>query len=81
VWEAGLLAHARRAAVLREEHRVRVFHSSNPQSVNTFLVDGVVAGTWRHDGRRVVTEPFAALSGPAARALRDEADRLAELYR
>jgi hypothetical protein len=26
-----------------------VFHVRTPQSVTTFLVDGAVAGTWRHE--------------------------------
>lgn len=81
VWEACLLAHARRAGVLPEEHRVRVFQNRNPQSVNTFLVDGSVAGAWHHDGDAVVTEPFVPLSRTAAREVRDEAERLRELYR
>src|SRR5205814_1037106 len=52
VWDAALLVHARRTGILAEEHRPKVFNSRTPQSVNTFLVDGRVAGTWRHDGRR-----------------------------
>jgi hypothetical protein len=81
VWEACLLVHARRTGVLPEAHRVRVFQNRNPQSVNTFLVDGSVAGAWHHDGDAVVVEPFAPLSRTAARAVRDEAERLRELYR
>jgi Winged helix DNA-binding domain len=81
VWETCLLAHARRAAVLPEEHRIKVFQTRKPQSVNTFLVGGSVAGVWRHDGDRVVTEPFAPLSRAAAKDVRDEAERLHGLYR
>src|SRR5204863_9899415 len=47
VWDAILLAHARRSGVLAEEHRPKVFNARTPQPVNTFLVDGAVAGTWR----------------------------------
>ncbi|MEY2435147.1 MAG: hypothetical protein QOC92_4872, partial [Acidimicrobiaceae bacterium] len=43
VWESCLLAHARRAGVLPELHRAKVFENRNPQSVNTFLIDGSVA--------------------------------------
>jgi hypothetical protein len=81
VWEACLLAHGRRSNVLPEEHRLKVFQPRNPQSVNTFLVDGSVAGTWRYDGDAVITEPFAPLSRTTARALRSEADRLRDVYR
>jgi hypothetical protein len=81
VWETCLLVHARRAAVLPEEHRLRVFQNRNPQSVNTFLVDGSVAGAWHHDGDAVVIEPFVPLSRTAAREVSDESERLRELYR
>ena len=45
-WDATLLAHARRTQILPERHRPLVFHTRTPHSVNTFLVDGSVAGTW-----------------------------------
>ena len=50
-WDAVLLVHARRAGVLPEQYRPRIFSTKMPQSVGTFLVDGAVAGTWRYDGR------------------------------
>jgi hypothetical protein len=81
VWETCLLVHARRSNVLPEEHRPKVFRNRNPQSVNTFLVDGSVAGLWHHDGDAVVTEPFTPLSRTTLRAVRDEAERLRGLYR
>ena len=42
----------------------------------TFTVDGYVAGVWRVEKRRVVTEPFAPLPRAARRELEDEAARL-----
>jgi hypothetical protein len=75
-WDATLLVHARRAAILPEEYRPRVFHTKTPQSVPTFLVDGAVAGTWRHDGAKVDLEPFHRLDRATTRALREEAARL-----
>src|SRR5690606_42088247 len=39
-WDANLLVHARRAQILPEELRPRVFARNIPQSVPTFLVDG-----------------------------------------
>ncbi len=80
VWDATLLAHARRTNILPEEHRARVFNVKTPQSVNTFLVDGHVAGTWKHERGRVVPEPFARLAAADRKALAEEAERLAELY-
>jgi hypothetical protein len=75
-WDATLLAHARRAAVLPEEHRSRIFNTKMPQSVPTFLVDGAVAGIWRHDGAKIDLEPFGGLDRTTTRALREEAARL-----
>jgi Winged helix DNA-binding domain len=75
-WDATLLVHARRAAILPEEHRPRIFSTKMPQSVPTFLVDGAVAGIWRHDGAKVDLEPFGRLDRAATRALREEAARL-----
>jgi hypothetical protein len=79
-WDATLLVHARRAGILPEEHRPRVFDTKNPQSVPTFLVDGAVAGIWRHDGGRIDLEPFHRLDRATTRALREEAARLAALH-
>lgn len=76
-YDATLLVHARRALILPEEHRPRVFHTRLPQSVPTFLVDGVVAGSWRFADGRVELEPFAPLDAGTLRALDDEAQRLA----
>jgi hypothetical protein len=61
-----LLAHARRTGILPEEHRQKVFNIKTPQSVHTFLVDGVVAGTWKHEKERVKLELFGRLDKTAA---------------
>jgi hypothetical protein len=79
-WDAILLAHARRAEVLPERFRDRVFHVRMPQSVTTFLVDGAVAGTWRHADGRVTFEPFGRLDRGTRRALREEGERMAALH-
>jgi hypothetical protein len=79
-WDATLLAHARRTQILAEEHRPKIFHVRNPQSTPTFLVDGAVAGTWRHDSGRIDLEPFGRLDRAATRALREEAARLAAFH-
>jgi hypothetical protein len=80
-WDATLLAHARHAAILPEQHRPRIFNTKTPQSVPTFLVDGAVAGTWRYDGKvKVELEPFGRLDRATTRALREEAARLAQFH-
>jgi hypothetical protein len=77
VWDATLLVHARRTQILPEEYRPLVFNVKTPHSVNTFLIDGQVAGTWRHENGRVELAPFAPLPRSARRDLDDEAGRLA----
>ena len=80
VWEAMLLVHARRTGVLPEEHRPRVFNVRTPHSVNTFLVDGRVAGAWRHEESESRLEPFASISRADRAPLEDEAHRLAAFH-
>jgi len=60
VWDSLLLAHARRERVLGDGHRKLVI-AKNGDVAPTFLVDGVVAGTW-------ALPPKAALrgAGPSA---------------
>jgi hypothetical protein len=79
-WDANLLVHARRTQVLPERHRSRIFHVRAPHSFPTFLVDGAVAGIWRHQDGRVELEPFEPLGRAARRELEDEAERLAAFH-
>lgn len=80
VWDATLLVHARRTGILPEEFRSRIFTSANPHSLNTFLVDGSVAGSWMHRDGRIVLDPWTALDRATRRTLDEEAERLACLY-
>jgi hypothetical protein len=80
VWDATLLVHARRAQILPEEHRSNVFHVRTPHSVNTFLADGAVAGTWRHERGRIELSPFARLDRATRRELDEEAERLGAFH-
>jgi hypothetical protein len=80
VWDATLLAHARRARILPEEYRPTVFTSRNPHSLNTFLVDGAVAGSWRYERGRVTLTEIRPLPPAARRELAAEADRLAAFH-
>ena len=79
-WDAILLAHARRAEILPDRHRERVFHVRMPQSAPTFLVDGTIAGTWRYDDGRVTFDPFERLDRATLRALRAEGERMAAFH-
>jgi hypothetical protein len=79
-WDATLLVHARRTLILPEEYRNLVFHTKNPHSVPTFLVDGQVAGTWKHQGGRILLAPYAPLRRSVKRELEEEAIGLAALH-
>lgn len=80
-WDASLLVHARRALILPEEYRDRIFNTKAPHSFNTFLVDGQVAGTWKEEGGEIEIEPFHPIPSRVHRDLEEESERLAVLYR
>lgn len=83
-WDSLLLSHAprHRDRVIDDEHRSAVY-SRNGDVLPTFLVDGMVAGTWtlsRVDGEVTIgLQPFAHLGAADERALEAEADRLLSL--
>ncbi len=79
-WEALLLVHARRAEILAEDDRPRIFGTRTPHSFNTFLVDGTVRGTWRHVEGRIDVTPWRPLSSAQRSAVDEEAERLVELH-
>jgi hypothetical protein len=74
-WDNVLLAFADRTRVLPEPYRKTVIRQ-NGDVAQTFLVDGLVAGTWSVVQDRIVIEPFSPLPRPAQRELKDEAARL-----
>jgi hypothetical protein len=80
VWDATLLVHARRTGILPEEYRPLVFNVKTPHSVNTFLVDGRVAGTWRYEQGRVRLDPFEPVPRGVRRELDEEAKGLAAFH-
>jgi hypothetical protein len=74
-WDNLLLAFADRTRVLPEPYR-KVVIGKNGDVAQTFLVDGLVAGTWKATKGRIALEPFAPLPRTAQRELKDEAGRL-----
>jgi hypothetical protein len=80
VWDASLLVHARGTGILPEEYRPLVFNTKTPHSINTFLVDGAVAGSWRWEKGKVRLDPFERLPAKVRRELDAEARRLAALH-
>jgi hypothetical protein len=81
-WDSLLLAYGtrHRTRVLPEAHRSTVI-TKNADVLPTFLVDGLVAGTWlpRRDADgtpRIELRPFGRLRGDDRTALEVEAERL-----
>lgn len=75
-----LIGHANRTRILPEVHRKRVLLSAG-RVLNTILVDGFVAGTWRIESKKgAVTlriDPFSDLGAADREALAAEGERLA----
>jgi len=80
VWDAALLVHARRTLILPEELRPLIFNTKTPHSHNTFLLDGQVAGTWRHEGGEISLAPLRPLTAAERGSLDEEAHRLATFH-
>ncbi len=82
-WDSLLLSHGakHRGRMIDDAHRPAVY-SKNADVRPTFLLDGMVAGTWelrRANGSAEVTlRPFRPVQAAAARALVQEAERLLE---
>jgi hypothetical protein len=76
-WDNVLLGFDDRTRVLPEPYR-KIVIKINGDVAPTFLVDGLVAGIWRYDGRRVLLEPFEPLPRKAMREVGAEAARLEE---
>jgi hypothetical protein len=70
-----LLAHADRTRIIADEHRPRVV-TKNLRVLPTFLVDGVVAGTWSFEKKQLALAPFGKLSRAVRDALHEDAARL-----
>jgi hypothetical protein len=74
-----VLAHDDRSRIVADAHRARVT-LKNLQVRATFLVDGMVAGTWRSERKRktavLVLEPFGAVTRRVRAALEEEGDTL-----
>src|SRR6185295_10300689 len=80
-WDATLLTHCRHAGILPEQFRQAIFHTKNPQSVGTVLVDGAVAATWAWRADQVEVAELARLTAKQRKEVGAEADRLAAFYR
>jgi hypothetical protein len=66
-----LLAHADRTRVIADAHRPLVA-TKNLRILATFLVDGVVAGTWVQNRKTIEVSPFGKLTKAAKAQLEEE---------
>jgi hypothetical protein len=80
-WDANLLVHARRAGVLPEAHRSRVFHIRNPFSVGAVLVDGRVVAAWSLRDGRIEVESYEEVARRDRDAIEDERSALEAFHR
>ena len=74
-----VLSHDDRSRIMADAHRSRIT-LKNLQVRATFLVDGMVAGTWKSERKRAVAvlviEPFGSIPKRAKAALEEEGDAL-----
>ena len=71
-----ILSHADRTRIVAEEHRPRIVRAAEVDAI--FLIDGFVAGRWKHVRRKLELDPFVKLSRKDVAALEKEARRLVE---
>jgi hypothetical protein len=74
-YDSLLLAYADRARIIADEHRKRIF-TPNLVVPATFLVDGIVSGMWKIEGKKLKLDPFVKLSKKAKDELAEEGDAL-----
>ena len=75
-----LLGHADRTRLVSHEYRRELMAAAGTKTVNTFLLDGVVAGTWTvlrdGDAATLVVEPAVAVPKRARAAVVEEGARM-----
>jgi hypothetical protein len=74
-WDHLILGYDDRTRVLPPEYREAVIRA-NGDVYRTFLVDGMVAGTWRYEDDKVKLNAFAPIPRKFRREVEDEARRL-----
>jgi winged helix DNA-binding protein len=75
-FDSLMLAHADRTRVIADAHR-KELTTKNLRVRAVVLVDGMVAGFWKLERKRVVVEPVRKLTKREQAAVDDEAERLA----
>lgn len=69
------LAYADRSRVIADDHRKHMF-TKNLGVLPAFLVDGVVAGTWKIEKKKLVLNPFVKLTKKVKAELVEEGEKL-----
>jgi hypothetical protein len=75
-WDNTILGHADRSRVVPEAYRKAMSVMAAGADYQVFLVDGMVAGSWRLERGRAVLTPLARLAADAKRELAAEAEQL-----
>jgi hypothetical protein len=75
-FDSLMLAHADRSRAIADVHRKQLT-TKNLRVRATVLVDGMVAGFWKLDKKKVVVEPLRTLLKREQAAVDEEAERLA----
>ncbi|HEV8463194.1 MAG TPA: winged helix DNA-binding domain-containing protein [Gaiellaceae bacterium] len=79
-FDSIILAHRDRSRIVPPEYLDVVFNKKNATTKNTFTVDGLVAGAWRIEKKRLIVEPFAPLPAKWKREVDAEGERLLAWY-
>jgi hypothetical protein len=79
-WDSVLLAHNDRSRILPDAYRKSAIQQGG-DVLSTFLVDGLVAGTWHIEDGRVRLEPFERVGRETRRELEREGRALQEFHR
>jgi len=79
-FDSIILAHRDRSRILPDAYRDTVINKKNATTKNTFTVDGLVAGAWRIEKKKLVLDPFAPLPLQARREVEAESARLVSFY-
>ena len=79
-FDSIILAHRDRSRIVPPEYVEAVFNQKNATTKNMFTVDGLVAGAWRVEKRKLVLDPFAPLPLRVRREVEAEGERLLAFY-
>ncbi|HEX7420980.1 MAG TPA: crosslink repair DNA glycosylase YcaQ family protein, partial [Thermoanaerobaculia bacterium] len=69
------LAYGDRSRIIADSHRKHMF-TKNLGVLPAFLVDGIVAGTWKIERKKLVLNPFVKLSRKVKAELDEEGEKL-----